>query len=235
MEKETNQIKINTPVAIIIAGFLIMVGIILSGGVKVEKDGSGNSTISEQLKISKEKIIECLSEIDSEEFYNKSIASVSSATSLENLGTPYIVIVADNGLKEEVRGAQTYEYFKKSVQNLSSGSVTIPYEGNIILSEESDHVYGNKNAPIKIIEYSDYECSYCKKVYSVIKQIVDESNGQVSWIFRHLPILGQSSFEKAIVGECVAKLKGDDAFWKYSEIIYGKLETGTTPSFKDSL
>lgn len=232
MEKEEKQTKITTPMAIIVAGVLVMVGILLSGGINVEKK---EKTLSQQLGISKEKITECLANSNQEEIYNKFFESVSKATSLEGFGTPYMVIASNNGLKTEVRGAESYENFKKIISDMSNGNVTTPYEGGIVLDEEGDHVFGNPNAPIKIIEYSDYQCGYCSRVHPVLEQIVNESNGQVSWTFRHLPILGQDSLTKAMVGECVAQIKGNDAFWKYSKIIFDSNKPAEQKSFTESL
>lgn len=232
MQKEEKQVKITTPMAIIVAGFLVMVGIILSGGVNVEKK---EKTLSQQLGITKEKITECLTGLNAEELSNKFVASVSKATNLEGFGTPYMVIASDNGLKTEIRGAETYEHFKQIISDMSNGSVATPYEGGIILDEEGDHVYGNPKAPIKIIEYSDYQCGYCNKVHSILEQVVNESEGQVSWTFRHMPILGQDSLTKAMVGECVAKIKGNDAFWKYSKLIFDSNKPAEQKSFTESL
>lgn len=232
MQTEEKQIKITTPMAIIVAGVLVMVGILLTGGINVEKK---EKTLSQQLGISKEEITECLANSNQEELYNKFVTSVSKATSLEGFGTPYIVIASDTGLKTEVRGAESYEYFKRVISDMSNGSVATPYEGGIALEEEGDNVFGNPNAPIKIIEYSDYQCGYCNRVHSVLEQIVDESDGQVSWTFRHLPILGQESLTKAIVGVCVAQIKGNDAFWKYTKLIFEANKPAEQKSFTDSL
>lgn len=232
MQTEEKQIKITTPMAIIVAGVLVMVGILLTGGINVEKK---EKTLSQQLGISKEEITECLANSNQEELYNKFVTSVSKATNLEGFGTPYMVIASDNGLKTEVRGAETYEHFKQIISDMSNGSVATPYEGGIALEEEGDNVFGNPNAPIKIIEYSDYQCGYCNRVHSVLEQIVNESDGQVSWTFRHLPILGQESLTKAIVGVCVAQIKGNDAFWKYSKLIFESNKPAEQKSFTDSL
>lgn len=231
MQKE-EKIKITTPMAIIVAGVLIMVGILLTGGL-----GGGNKekTLSQQLGISKEKLIECIENFDEASFYSRVETSINSANKNESLGTPYIVIVGENNIKVEIRGALEYESFKKSIDEISMGTAVSQYNGEIVIDEEGDHVYGNPKAPIKIIEYSDYNCSYCKKVHTTIEKLVDESNGGISWTFRHLPILGANSIAKAIAGECVAQIKGNDAFWKYTKLIFETLKTGGENTFEESL
>jgi protein-disulfide isomerase len=66
-----------------------------------------------------------------------------------------------------------------------------------------------------------------------MKQVVADSNGSVSWTYRHWPI-HQNSLEKLVAAECVAKLKGNDAFWKYVDLVFGMLNTGA-PSITDQL
>ena len=223
--------KISTPIAIIIAGFLVMVGIIVSGGVggsKVVKE----KTLSEQVGVAKEKLAVCMKEMDQEALSKKIQTSVESA--MKNLpedqrGTPYAVIVGKNGVKAEIRGADTVENVKKLIDEVLSGKVTNAYTGEIPPVDDTDHILGNQStATVTIIEYSDYECPYCKAFQAVLQKIVTESNGSVAWAYRHWPI-HQNSFEKLIASECVAKIKGNDAFWKYSDLLFGLLKTAADP------
>ena len=37
-----------------------------------------------------------------------------------------------------------------------------------------DHIKGNPNAPVKIVEYSDMECPFCKRFHDTMNQVIDE-------------------------------------------------------------
>lgn len=232
MQKEEKQIKITTPMAIIVAGLLIMIGVLLTGGFN---GGNKEKTLSQQLGISKEKLVECIEGFDESSFYSKIEASITKANKNDSIGTPYIIIASESGIKIEVRGAEEYESFKKYIDEINTGTAVSQYNGEVVVNEEGDHVYGNPNASIKIIEYSDFECRYCKKVHETLERIVDESNGGVSWTYRNLPILGPNSVAKAIAGECVAQIKGNDAFWKYTKLTFDMLKTGEEKTFEDNL
>ena len=49
----------------------------------------------------------------------------------------------------------------------------------------SDHILGDPNATVVLIEYSDLECSYCKTFHSTLHQAVNQYPGKVKWVFRH--------------------------------------------------
>lgn len=83
--------------------------------------------------------------------------------------------------------------------------------------DSDDFVYGNRDAEVVIFEYSDIDCPFCKRVHPTIKQVVDESNGTVAWVYRQFPIeqLHPQAPFKAAASECVGQLAGNDAFWNY--------------------
>jgi hypothetical protein len=230
--ENTKQQKISTPMAIIVAGVLIMIGILLTNGVgsKVTKE----KTLSEQVGVSKDKLAECIKATDTTALGTKIQASVEAAMKgvpTDQRGTPYAVVVGSNGVKAEIRGADSYENVKKLINEVNTGKVTTKYTGEVpAVDATTDHIFGNPGAPITIIEYSDYECPYCKTFGPTLNKIVTESNGGVSWVYRHWPI-HQGSMEKLVAAECVTKIKGNnDAFWKYSDLIFGLLQTAQAPA-----
>lgn len=83
--------------------------------------------------------------------------------------------------------------------------------------DADDHIYGNPDAEVFIVEYSDIDCPFCARVHPTLKSVVDNSDGEVAWVYRHFPIeqLHPEATEKAIATECVAKLAGNEAFWEY--------------------
>src|SRR3989344_2269926 len=77
-----------------------------------------------------------------------------------------------------------------------------------------DHIFGNADAPVKIIEYSDFECPFCKDFHKTMKQITDEykDSGKVAWVYRHFPIdelHPVKARKEAIASECAAELGGN--------------------------
>lgn len=82
-----------------------------------------------------------------------------------------------------------------------------------------DHIRGDINAPVKIVEYSDTECPFCKRFHETMKEIYSEygTNGKVAWVYRHFPLdsLHSKARKEAEATECAAELGGNEKFWAY--------------------
>ncbi len=95
---------------------------------------------------------------------------------------------------------------------------------NVPPPAKDDHVYGNPAASVTLIEYSDFECPYCKLFHNTVKQLVDRSDGKVDLVYRHFPLdMHNPGAEKeAEASECVAELGGNNAFWKFADDVYAR-------------
>ncbi len=99
--------------------------------------------------------------------------------------------------------------------------------------DETDHIRGNPNASLLIVEYADFDCPFCKSFQETMNQIITEygPSGRVAWVYRHLPItkLHPNAKKIALASECVADLGGNDAFWEFSDMVY-EGRTGSSPT-----
>ncbi|MDO9378260.1 MAG: thioredoxin domain-containing protein [Nocardioidaceae bacterium] len=74
------------------------------------------------------------------------------------------------------------------------------------------HVLGDPDAPVTIVEFGDYECPYCGAAAPVLHHLVDESDGHVRLVFRHLPLFQRHPF--ALTAALAAEAAGEQgAFW----------------------
>ncbi len=80
-----------------------------------------------------------------------------------------------------------------------------------------DHILGNKNAKVTLIEYSDFQCPFCSRFAPVALQLVNDSQGKVALVYRNFPLesIHPMAFKSAVAAECVASLRGNDVYWKY--------------------
>ena len=98
--------------------------------------------------------------------------------------------------------------------------------------QEDDHVKGNPNADIVIVEYSDTECPFCKQFHETMNRIISEygGNGEVAWVYRHFPIpqLHPKAQKQAEALECAAEQGGNDMFWKYTDKVYATTKSNNS-------
>lgn len=87
-----------------------------------------------------------------------------------------------------------------------------------------DHILGNPDAPVKLVEFSDFECPFCKRFHVTMKRLMDEygRDGNVAWVYRHFPIDSNHSKarKEAQAAECAGELGGNEAFWAYADRLF---------------
>jgi protein-disulfide isomerase len=95
------------------------------------------------------------------------------------------------------------------------------------VSKQRDHIYGNPAAELSLIEYSDFECPYCKTFHKTVKPVVDTYGGRVNWVYRHFPLSNHNpgAQKQAEASECANELGGNEAFWKYTNAIYARTKS----------
>jgi protein-disulfide isomerase len=95
--------------------------------------------------------------------------------------------------------------------------------GRGIHPAEDDHVLGDPDAPVTVLEYGDYECPYCAAAAPVLRRLVEESNGGVRLVFRNFPIADRHAY--ALTAALAAEAAGaQGAFWPMHEMIFARQE-----------
>jgi protein-disulfide isomerase len=94
----------------------------------------------------------------------------------------------------------------------------------IEIDEGDDAVLGSPDAPVTIIEYSDYQCPFCSRFWSDTLPLIKENyidTGKVKFIYKDFPLsLHPQAQVSAEATECVRAQGGDEAFWKMHDQIF---------------
>lgn len=106
-------------------------------------------------------------------------------------------------------GAPSQEVAKGTTDNVRPVSV-------------EDHIKGSLDATVKIVEYSDFECPFCKRFHDTMNQVMDryEGTNDVAWVYRQFPLDQLHPVKaraEALASECAAELGGNDAFWQFAD------------------
>lgn len=101
----------------------------------------------------------------------------------------------------------------------------------------TDHIRGNPNAKAVFVEYSDYECPYCKSFHPTMQQLVQTYGNDIAWVYRQFPIqqIHQNAPKESEAAECVAEIAGEEAFWRFTDGIVAKTTSGGTGFALDQL
>ena len=94
------------------------------------------------------------------------------------------------------------------------------------VNPESDHIRGDTNAQFSLIEYSDYECPFCKRFHSTAIEFTNK-HPEVKWVYRHFPLdfHNPGAQTEAEAAECAGYLGGTKVFWAYSDAIYARTKS----------
>jgi protein-disulfide isomerase len=107
----------------------------------------------------------------------------------------------------------------------------------VTVPDVADHVLGNPDAPVTLLEYGDYECPYCAAAAPVLRQVVTESGGRIRLIFRNFPLPSVHPF--ALTAALAAEAAGEQgAFWPMHELIFARqdrLDDAALRAYADEL
>jgi protein-disulfide isomerase len=87
------------------------------------------------------------------------------------------------------------------------------------VSFDSGRVRGNPHAAVMIIEFSDFQCPFCRKIQPVLKNLLAKYAGRVSLAYRDFPLRGMHG--QAELGAESARCAGEQSkFWEYHDLLF---------------
>lgn len=111
--------------------------------------------------------------------------------------------------------------------------------GSIEVSIDDDPILGDKNAKVTVIDFSDYECPFCKKYFDetfsqIKKDYID--TGKLKYVYRDLPLsFHQNAHKEAQAAECARGQGGDGTYFKYHDEIFKRTISNGTGLALDQL
>jgi protein-disulfide isomerase len=177
--------------------------------------------------------------IDRNQFTDRIERSIELADDFQARGTPHFFI---NGVR--LAGAQPFENFKATIdeqlvraEELAKTGVAKPAlygalvkDGREPSAPETKEVgpvdpsmpfRGNAKAPIVIQEWSDFQCTFCRRVQPTLAQLEKDFPGQIKLVFRHLPLRFHQDAPLAAEAAVEAfEQQGNAGFWKYHDKLF---------------
>jgi len=114
---------------------------------------------------------------------------------------------------------------------------TQPNAGTKVNVEIGDSpVKGDANAPVTIIEFSDYECPFCGKAFDETLPLIEKNyidTGKVKYVFKDFPLDFHPSAQPAAeAARCFGEQKGDEGYYKYHDKLFENQELLSEENYK---
>ncbi|OGH11787.1 MAG: hypothetical protein A2857_04835 [Candidatus Levybacteria bacterium RIFCSPHIGHO2_01_FULL_36_15] len=107
------------------------------------------------------------------------------------------------------------------------------------VSISGDPILGDKNAKLTLVEFSDYECPFCKKSFTEVLPELKKSyidTGKIRLVYKDLPLpFHQNAAKEAEAAQCAKDQGGDIAYFKYHDQIFINTTSGGTGITLDQL
>jgi protein-disulfide isomerase len=148
----------------------------------------------------------------------------------------------DSTVRDQIRGQLQSQKITTQreafVQSLRAGAkVAInlepPAVARVEVSIDGAPVRGGANAPVTIVEFSDFHCPFCKRVVPTLKEIEARYGDKVKLVFLDFPIeqLHPAARKAHEAARCAAE---QDKFWAYHDVLFDKMPRTSPEELKAS-
>lgn len=84
---------------------------------------------------------------------------------------------------------------------------------------------GPRDAPVTVVEFSDFQCPYCKQAAASVKALIESYGSNVKWVFKQMPLPIHADAFKAAQASICASEQGK--FWEYHDVLFSSGELST--------
>lgn len=106
-----------------------------------------------------------------------------------------------------------------AAQPADNNGATAPVRVEITLTDQ-DHILGDKNAPVVMVVYSDFQCPYCQGHHSTLQNIIKKYGDKIALVYRNFPLsFHENAKSAALAAECASE---QGKFWEYSDGLFAK-------------
>ncbi|MFN2305740.1 MAG: DsbA family protein [Paracoccaceae bacterium] len=132
------------------------------------------------------------------------------------LDNPEVIMEAVGVLEQREQSAQAEADIAMAQEN-----------AELLYNDPTSWVGGNPEGDITIVEFLDYRCGYCKQAHPEVTQLI-ESDGNIRYIVKEFPILGDQSVLASRFAVAVKMEAGDDAYETVNDALM-TMRTDVTP------
>jgi protein-disulfide isomerase len=168
-------------------------------------------SVLELLRLDVEANVPAVSEAEQKDFYEKNKSRFGQAAEAEALKR------IEQGLRQQRIREKQAEYVKELRERASVKVLLVP--PRLSVSAGDDPARGPRDAPVTIVEFSDFQCPYCARATPTLEQVEDRYAGKVRRVFRDLPL---TNIHKEATGAAEAASCANDQgkFWEMHDLLF---------------
>ncbi len=87
------------------------------------------------------------------------------------------------------------------------------------VSDRRDHIRGNPQGEVTLVEYGDFECPYCGQAHPILTELMRQKGDDIRLVFRHFP-LSQIHPDAELAAEAAESAAAGGKFWEMHDTLY---------------
>lgn len=137
----------------------------------------------------------------------------------ERIKKPFNVVKTQ--LRHELKQARIQQGREDYLKHLKNeANLTIFLRPPLVeVAYDNARVRGNANAPVTIIEFSDFQCPYCRRAQAILKEVLDKYDGKVRLGYRDFPLKNIHP-QSQLAAEAARCAQDQTKFWEYHDALY---------------
>lgn len=128
---------------------------------------------------------------------------------------------AKQRLKIELEGIEKLKAYKDALARIRGEArvlVTLPAPPSKVLLTAGGPTKGPDSAPVQLVEFSDFQCPYCKRAQGFLGEVLREYGAKVQHVFKHLPLtIHPEAFAAAQASYCAGR---QGKFWEFHDRLF---------------
>ena len=127
---------------------------------------------------------------------------------------------------ENKKRARTYVHMQNVIAAATKGSsvelyIKRPKAPKLDVNLEGEAIWGKKDAPVTIVEFSDFQCPFCSRGNETIEKLKKEyGTSKIKVVFKHYPLPMHPEAKPASEASLCVNEQSSDKFWKFHDLLF---------------
>ena len=153
----------------------------------------------------------------------KQIAELKAATEALQKANEEINLLKSRSETERInQKSNEIKTKQETVSNTNTNTDIVLDNPNLVKIASNEHVKWDINSRFTLIDYSDFECPFCKRFHYSAKWFLNDNIWKVNMVYRHFPLWfhGPIALKESEATECAWEIGWNESFWKFVDKIY---------------